>query len=115
MPQTTPDILTAAVKCYHLNSGLLRPEFIVIHSPHAALFAVTTMSSHKLRQASSLNQDWEIAINLPPRALLQLMEITTPGNNDLEPASESTIAAFSSAPPPKNTQEHFDASSPQNL
>ena len=110
MPQTTPDILAAAIKCFHLNTGQLIPEFVVIHSPHAALFAVTTLSSHKLRQESSMNKDWEIAINLSARHLIQLMESALPENNDLVPASASTFAANSSAPPPESFEEIHNAS-----
>ena len=137
MPQTTPDILAAAIKCFHLNNEQLLPEFVVIHSQRAALFAVTSRSSQKLREASTMLTDWKICLDLGPRYQLQLMGIALPPNNDLLPASASTFADIHNQPPPQPEQvtdplngndpcksslkfssppeEQTNASSPENL
>lgn len=100
MPRVTPDVLEAAIKCFHLNSGQLLPEFVVIHSPHAALFAVTTKSSFVLRSNDPQLSDWQIAINLNPNHLLQLMGIAAPPTNDLIPSSAHTLVHDTTSIPP---------------
>lgn len=115
MPQTTPDILAAYIKCFHLNTAQLIPEFVVIHSPHAGLFAVTTRSSQKLREASAMLTDWSICLDLSPRYQLQLMGVAPPTHNDLEPASASTFEDIHNQQPPQTPPEEPNASGPENI
>lgn len=111
MPQTTPDVLAAAIKCFHLNAGLLPHQYVVIYSPYYRLFAVTTLSTQRLREASGAAQDWCLAINLPSLPLLQLLGVAPPDDNDLIASALPKVAPSPTTPAPPESGGSSDASS----
>jgi hypothetical protein len=75
MPRTTSDVVEAASRCFHINTGALVPHYVVIRHPIRQTYAVTTIATFLSNLTAHTADGWIVAINLSPEDIMALMGI----------------------------------------
>lgn len=86
MPRFLPDVREAAVRCFHLNTALLFPQYGIIYDPNQKLFAVTDIDQFRLWRAANPQSPLHLALFMPNDQLLVLLgeQPARPGPVDTE-------------------------------
>ena len=115
MPQHTTDIVVAASRCFHFNSHMLIPDYVVIHSNHHNAFAVTSFSNFLHHSAPGSNSDWELALRLSSEDILRLMGCIPPKPTEELTDNDPVIQQPPSQSPSEIREVANNARGPQDL
>jgi len=115
MPQHTTDIVVAASRCFHFNSHMLIPDYVVIHSDRLNAFAVTTFSNFLRHTAPGSTNDWELALRLSSEDILRLMGVIPPKPTEELADNDPLLQQPHSQSPSEIREVAHNASGPQNL